>query len=92
MTGDVVTRRPEIPYLRYPPQSLLNEPHYISLLPHRRRLRRVSTLTSRLTTAPSFVDLHHGELLVGGRVPDGATRPMEKMPHPQLEPAEAGSK
>jgi hypothetical protein len=39
---------------------------HTSLLPHYGRLRRVSTLTGRLTTASSFTGLYHGELLVGG--------------------------
>ena len=38
ITGDVVTRRPEMPYLRYPPQSLLNEsttsPYFPTVVDH----------------------------------------------------------
>jgi len=95
-TGDVITRRPEMPYPHYPPQSRLNESTTPPLLPHRGRPRHVSTLTGRLTTAPSFAGLHHGCYWSGEGSGRGAycaaTRPMEKTPHPQLEPAGAGSK
>jgi len=59
VTGDVVTRRPEMPYLRYPqkPPERIN---HTSLLLHRGRPHRVNTLTGHLITAPSFAGLHHG--------------------------------
>jgi hypothetical protein len=59
-----------MPYPSYPPQSLLNESTTPPLLTHRGRPRRVSTLTGRLTTASSFIGLHHG-CCWSGRVLDG---------------------
>ena len=96
VTGVMVTRRPEMPYPPLPSSKLPERINHTSLPPHRGRPRCVSTLASRLTTASSFAGLHYGCYWSGERSGRGAccdaTRPMEKMPHPQLEPAGAGSK
>jgi hypothetical protein len=82
-----------MPYPRYSP-TRTNQPHLPTCPPG--RPCRVSMLTGPFTIASSFAGLYHGWCWSGWLL-DWALialqqRPMEKMPHPQLEPARASSK